>query len=80
MRVELEPTGEEAVRICVAESSREPLDMEAIYYREMSSGLGLVNMAVNRYNGAIEVNPGRNGFAKEVAIRFFRAFEDRRMD
>jgi len=76
VRVELEPTGEEAVRICVADSSREPLATDAIYSREMDSGLGLVNMAVNRYNGAIEVNPGRNGYAKEVAIRFFRAFED----
>jgi tetratricopeptide (TPR) repeat protein len=77
VRTQLEPTGEEAVRLSICDSSSEPLTTEMIYEREMGSGLGLVTAAIRRYGGAVTAEPGLLGYRKGVTLRFFRAFEPR---
>jgi hypothetical protein len=71
----LEPTGEEVVRIRVSDTSREPLSTEAIYDRRLDRGLGLVTAALTRYEGAIEVREGVDGYEKAVVLRFFRVLD-----
>ncbi|MBI2897138.1 MAG: hypothetical protein HYY06_26515 [Deltaproteobacteria bacterium] len=73
--VELEPTGEEAVRVRVRDTSTEALTTEAIYERRVDRGLGLVTAALTRYDGAIEVEAGSQGWAKGVTVRLFRALQ-----
>ncbi len=73
---DVEPTGEESVRIQVRDTSEETLRTEDIYARRMDRGLGLVTAALARYDGTIAVEDGGEGFAKAVVVRFFRAFED----
>jgi C4-dicarboxylate-specific signal transduction histidine kinase len=75
-RIDLEPTGEEAVRISVSDSSSAALTTEMIHGRGVGSGLGLVTTAIKRYGGAIEVRPAGDGFTKEVTVIFFRVFDD----
>ena len=45
-----------------------------LYARKMDRGLGLVTAALARYDGAILVEDGGEGFAKSVTLRFFRAY------
>jgi signal transduction histidine kinase len=73
VRVEMEPTGEEVVFICVRDTNDDRLSTESIYDRRVDRGLGLVTAALTRYDGAIEVEPGEGGYAKAVCVRFFRA-------
>jgi len=75
-RVDLEPTGEEVMRLSVRDSSSATLTTEMIQGRNVSSGLGLVTTAIKRYGGAIEVRPAGGGYTKEVTVNFFRVFED----
>jgi hypothetical protein len=76
LAVELEilPTGEELVRICVRDSNPEPL-LQPNEGREVR-GLALVTMALGRYDGCLESRPAQAPFAKSVVIRLFRALED----
>ena len=73
--VAVEPTGEETVRIRVRDTSRDSLTTEAIYGRRVERGLGLVTAALDRYHGAIEVEPATEGYAKSVTVRLFRALD-----
>lgn len=73
---EVEPTGEETVRVNVRDTSDEALATEDIYARRMDRGLGLVTAALARYDGTIAVEEGGDGWAKTVAVRFFRAYAD----
>lgn len=74
VETEIEPTGEETVRIHVRDTSDEMLSTEDIYERRMDRGLGLVTAALRRYDGTISVEEGKDGWAKSVVVRFFRAF------
>jgi signal transduction histidine kinase len=38
--------------------------------REFGRGLGLVSAAVDRYGGAISIEPGPGGFEKSVVVSF----------
>lgn len=79
-RVDLEPTGEEVVRVSVRDSGSTSLTTEMIQGRDVGSGLGLVTTAIKRYGGAIEVRAASGGYAKEVTVIFFRVFEDEESD
>lgn len=74
--IELEPTGEETVRLRVSDSSPEELRPEMLLDRRVDQGLGLVAAAVTRYGGSIEIEPGPRGFHKGVVVSFFRAFDE----
>jgi len=74
--IDLEPTGEETVRIRVQDTSAETLDPAVLFDRRVDRGLGLVAAAVRRYGGSIDVEPGEDGFEKGVVVSFFRALED----
>ena len=83
--VDLEPTGDETVRIRVFDSSAEEFDPSIIFDRRVDRGLGLVAAAVHRYGGAIDVErvegegAGEDalaGYRKAVVISFFRTDED----
>jgi hypothetical protein len=77
--VDMEPTGEESVRVRVRDTSPEPLDLEAAWDRRAARGLGIVTAALDRYDGAIDVGPvgaAGDGFAKAVTVRLFRALDD----
>jgi len=76
VRVDVEATGEEIVRIRVRDTSAEALTTEAIYERRVDRGLGLVTAALSRYDAAIEVEPASQGYAKAVTVRFFRALAE----
>ena len=56
-------------------SQPQALTTEAIYDRRVDRGLGLVTAALTRYDGAIEVEPPREGYAKAVSVRLFRALD-----
>lgn len=78
--VTLLPTGEEAVRLRVHDTSPEPLTTERLYAHEKdpgsrTRGLGLVTAALGLYSGAIAVEPGAPGFAKCVVVQLFRALD-----
>jgi tetratricopeptide (TPR) repeat protein len=75
VEVDVEPTGEEIVRILIADSSTESLDTQAIYDRRVDRGLGLVTAALTRYDGAISVEEGAEPYRKAVAVRLFRALD-----
>ncbi len=75
VRVDLEPTGEEVVRLRVRDSSATPLSEDALDGRRVERGLGLVATALARYDGAIEIEPPAGGWAKGVTVRFFRALD-----
>jgi tetratricopeptide (TPR) repeat protein len=74
VETEVELTGEETVRIHVRDTSDEKISTEDIYERRMDRGLGLVTAALRRYDGTISVEDGKDGWAKSVVVRFFRAF------
>ncbi len=71
--VDLEPTGEEVVRLRVRDSSEEAPSVESLHDRRADRGLALVTAALSRYDGSIDVEPGTDGYAKAVTLRFFRA-------
>lgn len=68
--VDMEPTGDEVVRLRVQDSCPEPL---TTIRDGVDHGLGLVRHALNRYDGSLEIGPGDTGFAKAVVLRFFRS-------
>ncbi|MCC7536204.1 MAG: hypothetical protein IT379_08320 [Deltaproteobacteria bacterium] len=76
VETDLLPTGEEVVRVRAADTSHEMLTTESVYDRRIDRGLGLVTAALARYDAAITVEPGRDGYVKEVVVRFFRALDD----
>jgi signal transduction histidine kinase len=72
--VNVEPTGEEVVRIRTRDSScglitgpalRDGVDVE--------HGLGIVRTALMRYDGSLEVVRGEDGYSKAVVVRLFRS-------
>lgn len=71
----MEATGEETVTLAIRDSSLEPLRPEDLRERPFDRGLGLVRVAVERYGGSLDVEPGGEGFAKAVVVRFFRAMD-----
>lgn len=78
LRVETDllPTGEEVARVLVGDTSREMLTTESMYDRRIDRGLGLVTAALARYDAAITVEAGKDGYVKEVVVRFFRALDE----
>lgn len=74
--LELEPTGEETVRLRVSDTSPEELRPEMLLDRRVDQGLGLVAAAVTRYGGSIEIEPGSRGFQKGVVVSFFRTLDE----
>lgn len=73
VELELEPTGDETVRLRVLDSSPEALDPEVLFDRRVDRGLGLVAAAVRRYGGAIDVEPAQEApYTKAVVVSFFR--------
>ncbi|MDH5492362.1 MAG: hypothetical protein OEY14_10450, partial [Myxococcales bacterium] len=76
VQLELEPTGEETVRLRVLDTSREELRTEMLMDRRVDRGLGLVVAAIARYGGSIQVEAAEPGWAKAVVVSFFRALDD----
>jgi hypothetical protein len=76
VRVDLDETGLELVRLRVRDTSAEPVSLDAVRDRRPDRGLGLVSLALLRYDGALEVEPGEGGWAKGVTVRFFRALSE----
>jgi hypothetical protein len=74
VELELLPTGEELVRICVWDSNPAPLP-QSNEGRE-TRGLALVTMALGRYDGCLESRPAEAPYAKSVVVRLFRALDD----
>jgi signal transduction histidine kinase len=72
MRVDLEPTGEEVVRLRVQDSSEESF-AQSTGTHTVEHGLGIVAVALQRYDGSLEVSRGDPGYAKAVVIRLFRS-------
>jgi signal transduction histidine kinase len=75
VRVALEPTGEEIVRVRVRDTSPEPIALPLASRGHPNRGLGLVTTALDRYDGCLELEPGGDGFAKSVTVRLFRALD-----
>ncbi len=76
LHTELQPTGDEVVRLYVRDSGLEPLTTEAIAGSDLNTGLGLVMAAVQRYNGTVEVQSAPAPYNKAVIVRFFRSLEE----
>ena len=76
LSTEVEPTGEETVSIHVLDTATATFTTEDIYQRRIDRGLGLVTAALRRYDGAIHVEPGPEGWEKSVTVRFFRAYAE----
>jgi tetratricopeptide (TPR) repeat protein len=74
VEVQLEPTGEEAVRVRVRDTSPEPLPRDLGPRRDR--GLGLVAEALDRYDGSLEVGGAEGEWQKSVSLRLFRALDD----
>lgn len=73
VRVELEATGDETVRLRVLDSNPEALDSSVLFDRRVDRGLGLVAAAVHRYGGTIDVEAtDEDGYEKAVVVSFFR--------
>jgi signal transduction histidine kinase len=70
---DLEPTGEETVRLRVRDTSPEPLPREVGARRDR--GLGIVSESLDRYDGCLEVAPGDGEWQKSVSLRLFRALD-----
>ncbi|MCA9533953.1 MAG: HAMP domain-containing histidine kinase [Myxococcales bacterium] len=70
VHVALEVTGEETVHIAISDTSDAPLTLAMIRDREFGRGLGLVSAAVDRYGGAISIEPGPAGYVKSVVVSF----------
>lgn len=75
VRLDLEPTGEEVVRLRIHDSDPTTLTPELLRDRPMDRGLGLVSAAIARYDGALSTEPSDRGLGKAVVVRFFRCME-----
>jgi signal transduction histidine kinase len=73
VQVEPEPTGEEFVVFRVRDSSPGGLDSGEGNGNEVEHGLGIVNTALRRYDGSLQVVPDSDGYAKAVLVRFFHS-------
>ena len=77
VKVEPEPTGEEFVVFRVRDSSPGGLDSGEGEGQgkgnDVEHGLGIVNTALRRYDGSLQVVPDSDGYAKAVLIRFFHS-------
>ena len=79
--LDLLPTGEEAVKLRVHDTSPETLTPEQIYRsgdaaaQSAQHGLSLVTAALSLYSGSISVGAGRPGYQKCVIVQLFRAYE-----
>ena len=76
VRLSLEPTGQEIVRLCIWDTSPDAPSEAQLRGSRADSGLGLVMLAVRRYGGTLAVRDGAGLYCKEASIRFFRAFDD----
>jgi signal transduction histidine kinase len=72
VRLDLEPTGEEVVRVRVRDTSPDPLPAGIL---RRDRGLGIVQDALQRYDGCLEVAPGDGEWKKSVCVRLFRALD-----
>ena len=73
VQVEPEPTGEEFVVFRIRDSSPGGLDAGAGKGNDVEHGLGIVNTALRRYDGSLQVVPASDGYAKAVLVRFFHS-------
>ena len=73
VQVEPEPTGEEFVVFRVRDSSPSGLHAGDSRGTDMEHGLGIVNTALRRYDGSLQVVPQSDGYAKAVLVRFFHS-------
>jgi signal transduction histidine kinase len=73
VQVELELTGEEFVVFRVRDSSPSGLHTGEGKSNDVEHGLGIVNTALRRYDGSLQVMPGSDGYAKAVLVRFFHS-------
>ena len=73
VQVELELTGEEFVVFRVRDSSPSGLHTGEGKSNDVEHGLGIVNTALRRYDGSLQVVPGSDGYAKAVLVRFFHS-------
>jgi len=69
--VELVPTGEELVVFRVLDSSPKEFPVED--NGAVDRGLGIVSTVLRRYDGSMRIELGQDGYAKAVAVRFFRS-------
>jgi C4-dicarboxylate-specific signal transduction histidine kinase len=69
--LDLEPTGEEVVRIRVRDSGCSAPSTIAAGGVDVEHGLGIVRTALLRYDGALEVHSGEGGYTKAVIVRLF---------
>jgi len=73
VQLELEATGEEAVRVRVRDTSPEALPRD--FGARRGRGLGIVAETLDRYDGCLEVLPGEGEWQKSVSLRLFRALD-----
>jgi signal transduction histidine kinase len=73
VQLDLEPTGEEAVRLRVRDTSPEALPRD--FGARRGRGLGIVAETLDRYDGCLEVLPGDGEWQKSVSLRLFRALD-----
>ena len=73
VNVEPEPTGEEFVVFRVRDSSPGGLGAGESKGNDVEHGLGIVNTALRRYDGSMQVVPQSDGYAKAVLVRFFHS-------
>jgi signal transduction histidine kinase len=73
VQVEPEPTGEECVVFRVRDSSPSGLQAGTSKGNDVEHGLGIVNTALRRYDGSLQVVPDSDGYAKAVLVRFFHS-------
>ncbi len=75
VRLDLEPTGEEVVRIRIHDSDPSTPSLATLRDRPIDRGLGLVSAAIARYDGALSTEPSDRGLGKAIVVRFFRSME-----
>jgi len=73
VQVEPEATGEEFVVFRVRDSSPCGLHSSDSKGIDMEHGLGIVNTALRRYDGSLQVVLESDGYAKAVRVRFFHS-------
>jgi signal transduction histidine kinase len=73
VQLETEPTGEESVVFRVRDSSPDGPHSVDSKATDLEHGLGIVNTALRRYDGSLQVVPETDGYAKAVLVRFFHS-------